>query len=318
MRLSLLFVCLTLAACGAPDAPQRPEAPPAVSAVPQGLEIRDAWASATPGGVDVSAGYFTIANGGAADRLVALSSPRAARVEVHEMSVNGNVMRMRAIEGGLEAPAGGVVTLAPGGLHLMFTGVTAPFTPGEEIPVTLTFERAGVREITLQVRAGGPYLVRERQRSRVLQVFEHDRAFHVGDGGAAQQLALHDLLKMRQIARDDFHQIIRFSCQHDAERRLRHTLHNIAKRPHIRRRMIAQAHADDGRAGEPDALRIHQADHGAQHAALLEPGDAPRHHAGRNPRRLRQLRLRDPCVALQRPQQSAVGIVEGRFCTLHA
>ena len=122
------------------------------------LEIRDAWAGASPGGVDVAAGYLTIANGtGADDRLITASSPRAARVEIHEMTMDNDVMRMRAIEGGLPLPAGGIVELAPGGLHLMFMGVTEPFVEGETVAVTLNFESGGAIETTLPVRAGATH-----------------------------------------------------------------------------------------------------------------------------------------------------------------
>jgi copper(I)-binding protein len=117
-----------------------------------GIEIVEPWAAPTPGGVDVSAGYLIVRNGGGeADTLVSISSPRAARVEIHEMSMEGAVMRMRAVEGGLTIPAHGEVALEPGGYHLMFTGVTQPFAIGEDIPVTLTFEHAGAVEAMLPV-----------------------------------------------------------------------------------------------------------------------------------------------------------------------
>lgn len=150
MKQLVALAALIVAACGAP---QPDPAPHATANLPAGLELREAWAAPTPGGVDVSAGYLVIANGGAADRLMSATSPRAAKVEVHEMSMDGAVMHMRAVEGGLAIPAGEIVTLAPGGLHLMFSGVTQPFVPGEQIPLTLTFEHAGVREAMLPVRA---------------------------------------------------------------------------------------------------------------------------------------------------------------------
>jgi copper(I)-binding protein len=143
--IALAFLVLA-SACGAPQT-ERIE--------PSGvLEVRDGWASPTPGGVDVSAGYLTIANGtDADDRLIAASSPRAASVEIHEMEMDGAVMRMRPVEA-LVIPAGGEVTLGQGGAHLMFIGVTQPFTAGEEIALQLTFESAGVVDTTLPVRTG--------------------------------------------------------------------------------------------------------------------------------------------------------------------
>ncbi len=149
MRTSIISIALLLCACGAPT-----QAPTELEAGPR-ITISEAFASPTPGGVDVSAGYLTIANGGGeADRLTGAASPRAARVEMHTMSMNGGVMEMRQIDFA-DIPAGGTTSFAPGGNHLMFTGVTTPFAVGEEIPVTLTFERAGTIEATLPVRAGG-------------------------------------------------------------------------------------------------------------------------------------------------------------------
>jgi copper(I)-binding protein len=151
---TFIIACAALAAaaCGAPSEPASESPSPAPQEA--ALEISDPWAPPTPGGVDVSGGYLSIANATAEDdRLLAAASPRAERVEVHEMTMDGAVMRMRRVES-LAAPAGETVTMAPGGLHLMFFGVTEPFTEGEQIPVTLTFERAGEVEISLTVRRG--------------------------------------------------------------------------------------------------------------------------------------------------------------------
>lgn len=151
-KLIALGALALAAACGPAQTPQQP--PASAQALPEGLAVRDPWAAPTPGGVDVAAGYITIANGGPADTLVAVASPRAASVMIHEMSMDGAIMRMRAVEGGLAIPPQSAVTLAPGGGHLMFMGVSQPFVEGEEIPVTLTFSHAGVREVMLPVRAG--------------------------------------------------------------------------------------------------------------------------------------------------------------------
>jgi copper(I)-binding protein len=143
------FVAFALLAAACTPAPQEDAQPPSAM-----LSLADGWAAPTPNGVDVSAGYITIENsGGAADRLVSVTSPRAERVEIHEMEMDGAVMRMRAVPQ-LEIPAGGAVTLAPGGLHLMFIGVTTPFAEGETIPVELTFEQSGAVGAALPVRIG--------------------------------------------------------------------------------------------------------------------------------------------------------------------
>ncbi|MBL8543113.1 MAG: copper chaperone PCu(A)C [Hyphomonadaceae bacterium] len=150
---ALAALALALAACSPsapPESATTAEAPTAAA-----LEIRDAWAAPSPGGVDVAAGYLTLVGGSADDTLVSASSPRAASVEIHEMTMDGGAMQMRAVTGGLAVTAGQTVTLAPGGMHLMFMGVTQPFTPGENIPVTLTFANSGERTIDLPVHPPG-------------------------------------------------------------------------------------------------------------------------------------------------------------------
>lgn len=148
MKQMLAVLVIALAACGA-----APESAPPAAAQPAGeLRVENAWAAPTPGGVDVSAGYVTIVNGTAAeDRLLSATSPRAARVELHEMIMDEAVMRMRAVDV-LVIPAGGRIELTPTGRHLMFFGVTQPFATGETIPVRLTFERAGEIDVSLPVR----------------------------------------------------------------------------------------------------------------------------------------------------------------------
>lgn len=151
MKWSVALALLALAACGAPELHPSEQAAHST----EGVVVSDGWASPTPNGVFVSGGYLTITNHAATDdRLVAVTSPRAGRTEVHEMAMDGPVMQMRAIAA-LPVGAGQAVTLAPGGLHIMFLDVAQPFAVGETIPVQLTFEHAGVIEATLTVRAPG-------------------------------------------------------------------------------------------------------------------------------------------------------------------
>ncbi|MEZ6022823.1 MAG: copper chaperone PCu(A)C [Hyphomonadaceae bacterium] len=155
MRSLVFSLALLAAACGAPSNHHDADSSPATPA--DTLTLSGPWAAPTPNGVDVSAGYVTIRNGTAeADTLIAVSTPRATRSEIHQMSMDGGVMRMRAMER-LEVPAGGEVALAPGGMHLMFFGVSEPFVQGETIPVTLTFEHAGDVDLQMQVRAGATH-----------------------------------------------------------------------------------------------------------------------------------------------------------------
>lgn len=117
------------------------------------LVIADAWALPSPRGTKVSAGFFTIANGGTdTDRLLSAASPRAQRMEVHEIVTEGGVTKMRPLAAGLDVPSGGSATLKEDGTHLMFLDVDTPFTEGETIPVMLTFEKAGTIEVTMRVK----------------------------------------------------------------------------------------------------------------------------------------------------------------------
>ena len=120
------------------------------------LEIGHPWARATPPTAPAGGGYLTVTNKGTtADRLVAVRSPAAGSVQVHEMKMEGNVMRMREVEGGLAIPPGATVALAPGGLHLMMMGLKEPLKQGERVPVTLVFEKAGSIDVELAVTAMG-------------------------------------------------------------------------------------------------------------------------------------------------------------------
>ena len=111
------------------------------------LTIDRAQLRETPAGAPVAGGYMLIVNDGAeGDRLVAASIAGAPEVQIHEMRMEGDVMRMREVEDGLVIPAGQAVSLQPGGYHLMLMGPD-PLVEGETREVTLTFERAG--EVTV-------------------------------------------------------------------------------------------------------------------------------------------------------------------------
>ncbi len=97
------------------------------------LTLTDLWTRATPPKAPTAAGYLTITNKGAeADRLIAAATPDAAKGELHIMQVKDGVMTMRPVEGGIEIPAGGSVTLAPGGFHLMFITLKDSLKEGEQ------------------------------------------------------------------------------------------------------------------------------------------------------------------------------------------
>jgi copper(I)-binding protein len=119
------------------------------------LTIEKPWARATPKGAEVGAGYLVIRNDGAApDRLTGGSADFAA-VEIHEMAMEGGVMKMRELKDGLVIPAHGAVKLAPSGYHVMFTGLKSPLVKGETVKVTLTFEHAGAVALDFAVQGVG-------------------------------------------------------------------------------------------------------------------------------------------------------------------
>lgn len=117
------------------------------------LELSAAFVKAMMPGQPVGGGFVTINNTGkAADRLVsATTTADVDHVELHEMAMEGEIMRMRQLVDGIPLPAGQATELKPGGLHMMFMGVKTPFAAGEKIKVTLTFEKAGTVQFEMPV-----------------------------------------------------------------------------------------------------------------------------------------------------------------------
>lgn len=119
------------------------------------ISVSGAQARATVAGQRAGGGFLTLANQGPADRLVAASAPVAARVELHTMRMEGDVMRMRQIDA-IELPAGATVELKPGGMHLMFMELKEPLKAGATVPLTLRFEKAGEVTVPMPVRSPVP------------------------------------------------------------------------------------------------------------------------------------------------------------------
>lgn len=120
------------------------------------IELTDPWTRATPPGAKVAGGYITIMNKGEmADRLIGGSATFADRVEIHEMSMAGDVMKMRPLEDGLEIAPGAMTALEPGGYHIMFIGLKEGLTEGEKHSVRLSFKQAGDIEVVFEVAAMG-------------------------------------------------------------------------------------------------------------------------------------------------------------------
>lgn len=107
----------------------------------QTVAVTDAWARPAAQGQMASGAFMTLtAKDGA--KLVSVASPVAGVAEVHEMKMDGDVMQMRAVQGGLDLPAGKAVSLKPGGYHIMLMNLKRPLTKGATIPMTLVFKDA--------------------------------------------------------------------------------------------------------------------------------------------------------------------------------
>ena len=120
------------------------------------LEIGHPWTRETPAGAKVAGGYLSVTNNGKeADRLIGGSLDASGRLEVHEMKMEGDVMKMRPLNDGVEIKPGETIKLAPGGMHLMFLDLKRPFKKDEMIKGQLQFERAGKVDVEFKVDSVG-------------------------------------------------------------------------------------------------------------------------------------------------------------------
>ena len=117
-----------------------------------GITVTGAFTRAMLPHAQSAGGYFAIANAGPdADTLTGASSAAAPDIGIHQMKMNGQVMEMSAVEGGLPIPPGGSVALTPDGFHLMMTGMPKPFTQGACVALTLHFAKAGDLRVLLNI-----------------------------------------------------------------------------------------------------------------------------------------------------------------------
>lgn len=145
MRLS--FALLAAMSCVAACTPEPTGA--------ETLVIGDAWTRPTAAGMPMGVAYFTITNGTRVDdALIAASTPVAARVEMHETSIEDGMARMRPLTE-IPVPAGGRVAVAPGGIHLMLVDMTQPLEAGSRVPLVLEFRIAGRLTVELSVETRG-------------------------------------------------------------------------------------------------------------------------------------------------------------------
>jgi periplasmic copper chaperone A len=120
------------------------------------IEIQHPWSRATPKGWEVAGGYMKLINTGSEpDRLIGGTNAAAGKFEIHEMSMDGGVMKMRMLPNGIEIKPGQTVELKPGSYHLMFVGLKQPFEKGKRVKGTLQFEKAGKVDVEYTVEAVG-------------------------------------------------------------------------------------------------------------------------------------------------------------------
>ena len=120
------------------------------------IAIGNPWTRATPKGATVAGAYMSISNKGSApDRLVGGSAAVAGQFEVHSMTMEQGVAKMRPVEGGLEIQPGETVELKPGSLHVVLMGLKQPLQKGQKVKGTLEFEKAGKVDIEYAVEALG-------------------------------------------------------------------------------------------------------------------------------------------------------------------
>ena len=141
MRLESLFIALALAFALASSA----------ALAQQAVEVKDAWVRTSVQG-QMATGAFMKITARENTRLVSVSSPVAGVAEVHEMKMDGDIMKMRAVVGGLDLPAGKAVALTPGGYHVMLMDLKAALPKDSTVPLTLVFKDARGVESRLELK----------------------------------------------------------------------------------------------------------------------------------------------------------------------
>jgi hypothetical protein len=120
------------------------------------IHISQPWARATPKGAASGAAYMTITNKGTApDRVSCVSDDASAQCQIHSMTMEDGVMKMRPVEGGLEIKPGETVMLKPGGFHVMLVDLKQPLEQGKTVKATLKFDNAGTVDVDYPIAAIG-------------------------------------------------------------------------------------------------------------------------------------------------------------------
>lgn len=118
------------------------------------ITIGHPYARATAAGQPTGGGFMKFVNAGGNDKLLSVSAEVSKSVELHEMKMEGDVMKMRQVDG-IALPSGQTVELKPGGYHVMFIGLKAPLKAGDSFPLKLKFEKAGDVTVEVTVQAAG-------------------------------------------------------------------------------------------------------------------------------------------------------------------
>lgn len=120
------------------------------------LQISQPWARATPKGADSGAAYMTVTNTGSRpERLSCVSSDASAKCQIHEMSMDNGVMKMRLVEGGVQVKPGETITFKPGGYHVMLVDLKAQLQQGKTVEATLKVDNGGTAQVEFPIAAIG-------------------------------------------------------------------------------------------------------------------------------------------------------------------
>ena len=150
------------------------------------MHISQPWSRATPKGAASGAGYMTLTNKGTApDRVSCVSDDASTQCQIHTMTMENGVMKMRPVEGGLEIKPGESVTLKPGGNHMMFLSLKHPLEQGGTVKATLKFDHAGTIDVDYPVLAIGAPAPGASAGGSMMQ--ESGGAMHMQDPGGGMQ-----------------------------------------------------------------------------------------------------------------------------------
>lgn len=145
------------------------------------LSITHPHARATVEGAPVSGGYMTITNNGAEDdRLVSVEVDFARKTEIHDMAMDGDVMKMRRLDEGAMIPAGKTVIFKSGSFHVMFMGLNAPLNADETRKAVLTFEKAGAIDVEFTIEDTMTILKRAKEGGGDMMKIDHSNMKHEG------------------------------------------------------------------------------------------------------------------------------------------